>query len=207
MTYEDALMAGDARKLYTARQIADLQAHDTIAMVAQFMLTAGQEVKPRPGQPTPEVLRLRLSICLEELQELSHAFGLDGSFRGMLEDMANDYNLELDTHVYDAVEVLDALTDMRYVADGTVLACGLQDVFIDAFANVQASNMSKFPDSAALAQASCTAYGDQGIDTGYKPAGTTGRYVIHRLGDGKVLKSKDYIPASLGPILEKHSAK
>ena len=189
---------------------------DTIAAVQTFMLTAGQEVKPSPGQPTPEVLKLRLALELEELYEKAQAFGLEGTFCEMLSSKAIEADnrwkagcgfLSFDSGVYDAVEVLDAAVDQRYVQDGTVLACGLQDAFPEAFANVQASNMSKFPDSAALAQASCTAYGDQGIDTGYKPAGTTGRYVIHRLGDGKVLKSKDYIPASLGPILEKHSAK
>lgn len=49
-------------------------------------------------------------------------------------------------HQGDMVEVLDALCDMRYVNDGTALSLGLGPVFMPAFREVHAANMSKFDD-------------------------------------------------------------
>lgn len=46
----------------------------------------------------------------------------------------------------DMVAVLDALCDMRYVADGTALSLGLGPVFLAAFREVHASNMTKLGD-------------------------------------------------------------
>jgi predicted HAD superfamily Cof-like phosphohydrolase len=43
----------------------------------------------------------------------------------------------------DLVEILDSLCDQLYIICGTVLKHGLQDVFWDAFKEVQRSNMSK----------------------------------------------------------------
>ena len=43
----------------------------------------------------------------------------------------------------DIVEVLDGLTDLQYVTDGTWLALGLADVKDQAFAEVHRSNMTK----------------------------------------------------------------
>lgn len=63
---------------------------------------------------------LRLQLIAEELTELTEAL-VNG----------------------DPVECLDALCDLRYVLDGTVLALGMGDVFMDAFREVQRSNMSK----------------------------------------------------------------
>lgn len=65
-------------------------------------------------------LLMRLHLCQEELSELAHA-------------MAEE-NL---------VEQLDALCDMRYVADGTTVVLGMHEVFDEAMDEVQASNMSK----------------------------------------------------------------
>ncbi len=63
---------------------------------------------------------MRLHLCVEELSELTWA-------------LANR----------DAVEALDALCDMRYVADGAILHLGFGDVFNAAMGEVHASNMSK----------------------------------------------------------------
>lgn len=65
-------------------------------------------------------LLLRLHLCQEELSELAEA-------------MADE----------DIIECLDALCDMRVVADGTTLELGLQEVFDDGMDEVQSSNMSK----------------------------------------------------------------
>lgn len=68
-------------------------------------------------------LLLRLQLCQEELAELARA-------------MADQ----------DEVGCLDALCDMRYVADGTVLALGMGGIFMPAMREVQRSNMSKLVD-------------------------------------------------------------
>jgi predicted HAD superfamily Cof-like phosphohydrolase len=47
----------------------------------------------------------------------------------------------------DLVEVLDSLVDQMYIVCGTVLKHGLQDVFWDAFREVQRSNMSKLDEN------------------------------------------------------------
>ncbi len=65
-------------------------------------------------------LLMRLHLCMEELGELACA-------------LANR----------NSVEALDALCDMRYVADGTILHLGFGDVFGAAMGEVHASNMSK----------------------------------------------------------------
>ncbi len=74
----------------------------------------------------------------------------------------------------DMVEVLDALCDMRYVADGTALSLGLADVFSEAFEEVHRSNMSKLVDG--------------------KPLKSTA---------GRVVKGTDYTPPALREILER----
>ncbi len=66
---------------------------------------------------------MRLHLCLEELSELAWAMAKRN-----------------------AVEALDALCDMRYVADGAAVHLGLAAVFPAAMAEVHASNMSKLVD-------------------------------------------------------------
>ena len=130
---------------------------DTIQLVAQFARAFNQEVRSTPGwpegvdyaefpktvghqgmallgkafhfnaqcaaeldRPGEALLLLRLQLIQEELGELAEAFA-EG----------------------DLVGALDALCDLRYVVDGTVLALGLQGVFAEAFDAVHRSNMSK----------------------------------------------------------------
>lgn len=63
---------------------------------------------------------LRLALCMEEFSELIRAVASE-----------------------DIVETLDALCDMRYVADGFAITLGLTDEFSDAFQEVHLSNLSK----------------------------------------------------------------
>ena len=74
----------------------------------------------KAAQEDESGILMRLHLCMEELGELSHA-------------LANR----------NPVEALDALCDMRYVADGTILHLGFGDVFGAAMGEVHASNMSK----------------------------------------------------------------
>ena len=86
--------------------------------VGLFMKTFGQEVKTSSGLSSEKINSLRLSLILEELDELKKAISDN-----------------------DIVEVADALTDILYVTYGAGHAFGIN---LDAcFEEVQNSNMSK----------------------------------------------------------------
>jgi len=73
----------------------------------------------------------------------------------------------------DMVEVLDALCDIQYVLDGAFLEFGLHSVKDAAFAEVQASNMSKL--------------------------GEDGKPILRE--DGKILKGPNFRPPNLAQFL------
>jgi hypothetical protein len=100
----------------------------------------------------PELGKLRLKLLKEELQELENAILADNK-----------------------VEILDALTDLQYVLDGTYIAFRLKEVKQLAFEEVHASNMSKI-----------------GVDG--KP--------IYR-EDGKILKGPNYFKPNLTQFIHK----
>ena len=86
--------------------------------VKEFMKTFGQEVLSKPALPDNKIIKLRLDLIKEELNEL--------------EDAIKNKNL---------VEIADALTDILYVTYGAGHAFGIN---LDAcFEEVQNSNMSK----------------------------------------------------------------
>lgn len=86
--------------------------------VKNFMTTYGQEVKESASFPDENIIKLRLKLIKEELEELEQAL--------------NDKNL---------LEVADALTDILYVTYGAGHSFGIN---LDAcFDEVQRSNMSK----------------------------------------------------------------
>jgi NTP pyrophosphatase (non-canonical NTP hydrolase) len=96
----------------------------------------------------------------------------------------------------DIVEVLDAICDLLYVAVGNAtMVFGLKDKLVDAYAEVQASNMSK----------SCETYDEamETIDAHYKEHGPCytrqvgDRWVVYRESDDKVMKSINYFAPNL----------
>ena len=96
----------------------------------------------------------------------------------------------------DIVEVLDAICDLLYVAVGNAtMVFGLKDKLVDAYAEVQASNMSK----------SCETYDEamETIDAHYKDHGPCytrqvgDRWVVYRESDDKVMKSINYFAPNL----------
>ena len=86
--------------------------------VGLFMKTFGQEVKTSSGLSSEKINSLRLSLILEELDELKKAISDN-----------------------DIVEVADALTDILYVTYGAGHAFGIN--LDKCFNEVQNSNMSK----------------------------------------------------------------
>lgn len=79
-----------------------------------------EDLKTSAANYNSNLLLLRLQLCQEELAELGRAM-----------EQGN------------VVDALDALCDMRYVADGTTIALGLHHAFLPAFREIHDSNMSK----------------------------------------------------------------
>ena len=86
--------------------------------VKEFMKTFGQEVLESPKFPNKKIIKLRINLIKEELNELEEA-------------VEND----------DLLEVADALTDILYVTYGAGHAFGIN--LDGCFEEVQRSNMSK----------------------------------------------------------------
>ncbi len=96
----------------------------TMGLVEEFHEAMRLGVADEPVIPDERTCLLRLHLLQEELSELAL-----GMYSGNL------------------VECLDALADLRYVLDGTVLAMGMQDVFMQAFCEVHNSNMTKLDEN------------------------------------------------------------
>ena len=90
--------------------------------VKVFMKTYGQEIKLTPDFPENKILKLRIDLIQEELDELKEA-------------IKNK----------DIVEVADALTDILYVTYGAGHSFGIN--LDDCFSEVQRSNMSKLDEN------------------------------------------------------------
>ena len=87
-------------------------------MVAEFMCTFNQNVRPSPSCIPPNEIELRYRLISEELNELVDA---------------------LNSH--DIYEIADAIGDLLYVVYGAACACGIK---IDPIFNeIHRSNMTK----------------------------------------------------------------
>jgi predicted HAD superfamily Cof-like phosphohydrolase len=125
----------------------------TLDQVREFHETYGAAINDEPHIADTDLNAFRVRLLQEELDELKEALA-DG----------------------DAVETLDALTDLQYVLDGAFLSLGMHGVKDAAFAEVHRSNMSKL--------------GEDG-----KP--------ILRESDGKVLKGPNYFKPDLNKFVQK----
>lgn len=147
--------------------------------VAKFHKTFGQPILDTPSIPNKDRCELRVKLIQEELNELKD--GINNK---------------------DIVEIADALADLQYVLTGTILEFGLSDKFRDLFDEVQRSNMSKTCRNEQIAHDTVENYRGQNIVT-YKEEAEDDLWLVKRAGDNKVLKSIEYSPADLKPILDK----
>lgn len=95
------------------------------------------------------------------------------------------------------VEVLDGLLDLTYVGTGNgALVFGLKDRFEAAYAEVQASNMSKIcsTEEEAIETVKVRSQ-EQGEPCHYEA--TSQGYVVYRTSDNKVMKSINYFRPNL----------
>lgn len=96
----------------------------------------------------------------------------------------------------DIVEVLDAICDLLYVAIGNAtMVFGLKDKLVDAYAEVQASNMSKSCSTLEEAEETVKVRSQEYGPCYYRQVGD--RYVVYRTEDDKVMKSVNYFAPNL----------
>jgi predicted HAD superfamily Cof-like phosphohydrolase len=96
----------------------------------------------------------------------------------------------------DIVGVMDAFCDIMYVLSAGIMAYGLKDKFLNAYGEVQASNLSK--SCATEEEADATAKfraAASGRPCHFEKRGD--KYVVYRSEDRKVQKSLSYFPPNL----------
>lgn len=146
--------------------------------VAAFHKLFDLPVLQRPQLPAAQRMALRVALLQEELEELSQAIA-----------------------ERDLVAIADALADLQYVLSGAVLEFGLGERFKALFDEVQRSNMSKAAKTRAEAEATVRHY-ERERQTEAVIIPRDGHFMVYRKSDEKVLKSIDYSPADLKPILD-----
>ena len=163
---------------------------DSLDKVKEFMVTFKQPVLNEPIVPNKNRIKLRLSLCLEELTELAEASASLAEYEELLEHKLLEVKHKIingECTKFNTLEVLDALIDMRYVNDGAIHEFGLGNVFNEGFDLVHESNMSKVCNTIEEALATQNHYRSLGIGT-YNEKHNN-KFVVYRQIDGKVLKS------------------
>jgi predicted HAD superfamily Cof-like phosphohydrolase len=106
--------------------------------VKEFHQAFGCPNPPHPSEPSPERLKLRLRLILEEVCELVDACGYSAE--------GNEFRLDVSIRdepdfPFDMVKVVDALADIDYVVEGMRLELGVDGEPVAA--EVHRSNMAK----------------------------------------------------------------
>lgn len=106
----------------------------------------------------------------------------------------------------DIVEVLDAICDLLYVAIGNAtMVFGVKDKLMDAFAEVQASNMSKTCATVEEAEETIAVRSEEHGPCYYKQVGDV--FVVYRESDDKVMKSVKYFRPNLAQFFTEEEIK
>ncbi len=91
-----------------------------LEIVEDFHKTFGHPILKTTEKPSKALIKLRLKLLKEELEETEKALE-EGNW----------------------IEVFDGLLDLDVIQKGTVLAFGFKDVYREGFEEVMRSNMSK----------------------------------------------------------------
>ena len=178
--------------------------NDYIESVSEFHKTFNQPINTQNDISPLKLRQLRLKLLFEELQELSEASDLKGTFYSLCCDVVNNGidnqdNIK-DGDTRDKKEELDALCDLQYVLSGAVLSLGYSDIFDYAFDEVQYSNMSKACKTLGEVDKTMSDYKDKGVESYYISKGDV--YIILRKEDDKILKSSFYKEADLHKFIK-----
>jgi len=145
---------------------------------------------------------------VDEVQEFNDTFGKPNNYEptiGEKKEWQFVYDFiqeELDEYKEacekgDIVGILDALCDITYVSLGNgALLHGLKGKVWEAYAEVQASNMSKSCETQEIAEETVKVRSEEkGHPCHYEKVGD--RYVVYRSSDRKVMKSINYFAPNL----------
>ena len=173
-----------------------------IDKVKEFMTLFGQPVVDKPAIMTENRNKLRIALIFEELKEYAEASGLEEYMHGLCIGSAHIYDQkESFTKDVNLTEQFDALLDLQYVLSGAVVENGFSTIFDEGFEEVHRSNMSKLSNTKEEALNTCVKYQKEGIECTAKEVGD--KFMTYRNVDNKVLKSINYSPANLEPIINK----
>jgi predicted HAD superfamily Cof-like phosphohydrolase len=151
-----------------------------VSEVETFNATMGKPNNYTPIIPEEKEWMFVYNFILEELEEYKHA-----------------------CETGNIVEVLDALCDIAYVSIGNgVMLHGLKDQILPAYAEVQASNMSKAckTEEEAIETVKVRS-AEQNADCHYEKVGDY--YIVYRSHDRKVMKNINYFKPNLKQFLNK----
>ena len=151
-----------------------------VSEVETFNVTMGKPNNYSPVIPEEKEWMFVYNFILEELEEYKHA-----------------------CETGNIVEVLDALCDIAYVSIGNgVMLHGLKDQILPAYAEVQASNMSKAckTEEEAIQTVELRSK-EQGEPCHYEKQGDF--WVVYRTRDFKVMKNINYFRPNLKQFLNK----
>lgn len=110
--------------------------------VERFMELAGQDVPAVPTEPTEAVRLLRARIILEEAFEtMEKGLGVSVGVPFQRPLGFDDLSFYIDGS-FDLIELVDGCCDLKVVTTGTLSACGVHDVEVQAA--VDANNLAKF---------------------------------------------------------------
>lgn len=151
-----------------------------VSEVEEFNATMGKPNNYEPTIPDKKEWMFVYDFILEELEEYKHA-----------------------CETGNIVEVLDALCDITYVSLGNgAMLHGLKDQILPAYAEVQASNMSKVCKTEEEANFTVRVREqEQGEKCHYEKQGDY--YIVYRSRDRKVMKSINYFRPNLKQFLDK----
>ena len=151
-----------------------------VSEVETFNATMGKPNNYSPVIPEEKEWMFVYNFILEELEEYKHA-----------------------CETGNIVEVLDALCDIAYVSIGNgVMLHGLKDQILPAYAEVQASNMSKAckTEEEAIQTVELRSK-EQGEPCHYEQLGEY--WIVYRTRDRKVMKNVNYFRPNLKQFLNK----
>lgn len=166
----------------------------TINKVKDFHTTFNVNIGNTPSLPPIGERMLRVNLMFEELCEFALSMGpeVTNHLAIILGNKKEELSLSLERGEVkeNIVESLDALIDLRYVTDGTVLQLGLQDVHKSAFNEVHYTNMAKAHLTEEQALVTSGFYHKQNVDNYIREK--EGYYIVYRKSDNKVLKPHDW---------------
>ena len=151
-----------------------------VSEVETFNATMGKPNNYEPTIPAKKEWEFVYNFILEELEEYKHA-----------------------CETGNIVEVLDALCDITYVSLGNgVMLHGLKDKVLPAYAEVQASNMSKAcKDEVEAKETVKVREQEQGEPCHYEKVGDY--WIVYRTRDRKVMKNINYFRPNLKQFFDK----